>query len=91
MAWKNARTWFISFFASIISAGGWVFIRIIQTTMMKWLTGVARTICGQVTHTFNSWFAMGLSFTLITEIAYVFVDVLLALLFYFLHSAGAVL
>jgi hypothetical protein len=89
-AWKDARTWFISFFASIISAAGGAFVRILEITMMKWLTGIARTICGQATHIFNSWFAMGLSFALIMEIAYIFLDAVLALIFYMNYVNGVV-
>ena len=90
-AWKDARTWFISFFASLLAAAGEALMRVLQGTMMKWLTGIARTICGRVTNTFKSWFAMGLNFALLTEIAFIFVDVVLAVTFYYWYSTGWVI
>ena len=84
-------TWFISFLASLISAGASSFIKCLNGIMSKFLTTLGdKLIIGRITSEFHSFWAKGLSFDIITSIPFILVDVILALSFYYSYSVGFV-
>lgn len=90
VAWKDPRTWFVSFIASLISAGGMGFIGLLSGVLIKWLSGAARQIVGGIRSAMQAWRCAGLTFVIITDIAFIFVDAILALLFYRNYASGLV-
>jgi len=91
IAWKDSRTWFISFLASLISAGASSLIRILNGIMNRFLTTLTdKIIVGRITSEFNSFWAKGLSFDIIVSIPFILVDVSLAILFYNNYIGGVV-
>lgn len=88
---KTARTWLISFVASLISAGGSAFVNLLTGTLMKWMTSIARRVIGTVGQVFNSWWGSGLAWDIITAIPFIFVDMMLAVIFYNNYSLGVVI
>jgi hypothetical protein len=90
-AWKDSRTWFISFLASLISAGASSFIKCLNGMLGKFLKTLGdKLIVGRITSEFHSFWTKGLSFDIITSIPFIIVDVLLALGFYYFYSTGFV-
>jgi hypothetical protein len=88
---KTARTWLISFFASLISAGGTAVVNLFTGTLLKWMTSIVKRLTGTVCHVFNSWWGSGLAWDLITAIPFILLDVVLALFFYNNYCSGVVI
>jgi hypothetical protein len=87
---KTACTWLLSFFASLISAGGSALVNLFTGTLVKWMTSVSRRIAKTVGSIFHSWWGSGLAWDLITAIPFMLVDLCLALLFYHYYNLGVV-
>jgi hypothetical protein len=87
---RTAYTWLISFFASLISAGGEGFVSLLTGTLVKWMTSVGRLLRGSIESVFHSWWAKGLAWNLITAIPFMFVDAFLACWFIHNYQVGLV-